>query len=404
MRRFSPFFFLCVMGGLAIFSTTMSKNPALPLFISSLGVDEGTLGLIAAASTVVGVVVSLPAGILSDLWGRRNVILLSMVVFATAPFFYLMVTTPGQLVLVRIYHGLATAILGPVAMAAVADTFQAGRGERMAWYSSATMVGRFVAPSVGGLLIVGNDFHWVYLGCGVAGVLALAASLRWQASLRPEVAPEAVAEAAAKRTLGASWATMRGELSLVLRNRDILLTSLMEAAQYFAFGAVETFLPLYLKGIGYSAWEIGPLFTAQILVTALTKPALGRLSDRWGRKQFIAAGLVSGAVVVAAMPHTTNYWVLMALIGVFGLGVAAVTASTSALVSDLSRASSYGSALGVLSIMDVGHSSGPAVVGFLVVSWQYGPAFAVVAGVLLVGAALFYALVRDPISKRAATG
>jgi DHA1 family multidrug resistance protein-like MFS transporter len=60
--RFSPFFFLCLMGGLAIFSTTMSKNPALPLFISSLGVDEGTLGLIAAASTVVGVVVSLPVG------------------------------------------------------------------------------------------------------------------------------------------------------------------------------------------------------------------------------------------------------------------------------------------------------------------------------------------------------
>jgi MFS family permease len=270
------------MGGLAIFSTTMSKNPALPLFISSLGVDEGTLGLIAAASTMVGVVVSLPAGILSDLWGRRNVILLSMVVFATAPFLYLLVTTPGQLVLVRVYHGLATAILGPVAMAAVADTFRAGRGERMAWYSSATMVGRFLAPSVGGLLIVGNDFHWVYLGCGVAGVLALVASLRWQSSLQPVAA----LNAAPKRTLGASWATMRGELGVVLRNRDILLTSLMEAAQYFAFGAVETFLPLYLIGIGYSAWEIGPLFTAQILVTAVTKPALGRLSDRLGRKQF----------------------------------------------------------------------------------------------------------------------
>jgi MFS transporter, DHA1 family, multidrug resistance protein len=402
MGRLSPFFFLCLMGGLAIFSTTMSKNPALPLFISSLGVDEGTLGLIAAASTVVGVVVSLPAGIMSDLWGRRKVILLSMVVFATAPFLYLLVTTPGQLVLVRVYHGLATAILGPVAMAAVADTYRAGRGERMAWYSSATMVGRFVAPSVGGLLIAGNDFHWVYLGCGVAGVLALLASLRWQASLQPVAA----LSAAPKRTLGASWATMRGELGVVLRNRDILLTSLMEAAQYFAFGAVETFLPLYLVGIGYSAWEIGPLFTAQIVVTAVTKPALGRLSDRLGRKHFIAAGLISGAVVVAAMPFTTNYWALMVLIGIFGLGVAAVTASTSALVSDLSRASAYGSALGVLSsIMDVGHSSGPAIVGFLVVYWHYGPAFALVAGVLVVGAVLFYALVNDPSGSSAkATG
>src|SRR4030042_4683849 len=114
------------MGGLAIFSSTMAKNPALPLFLRSMEVPLSTVGFIAAASTVVGVVVSLPAGILSDIWGRRRVIFLSMVVFATAPFLYLLVSSPWHLVLVRIYHGLATAILGPVAMAAVADTFQEG--------------------------------------------------------------------------------------------------------------------------------------------------------------------------------------------------------------------------------------------------------------------------------------
>jgi MFS family permease len=89
--------------------------------------------------------------------------------------------------------------------------------------------------------------------------------------------------------------------------------------------------------------------------------------------------------------------VLMALTSLFGLGVAAVTASTAAMVSDLSRASAYGSALGVLSsIMDVGHASGPAVTGYLVAGWHYGPAFGVVAGVLIVGAVLFYTLVREP--------
>ena len=169
---------LCIMGGLAIFSSTMAKNPALPLFIRSMGVPVSTLGFIAAASTVVGIVVSLPAGILSDLIGRRRVILMAAIVFATAPFLYLLITQPWQLVLVRIYHGLATAILGPVAMAVVADTYQKGRGEKMAWYSSATMVGRFIAPFVGGILIFGDNFHWVYVADGVAGVLALLAAIR----------------------------------------------------------------------------------------------------------------------------------------------------------------------------------------------------------------------------------
>ncbi len=392
----TPFLWLCLMGGLAIFSSTMSKNPALPLFIHSLGVDEGTLGFIAAASTVVGIVASLPAGMLSDLWGRRRVILLSMVVFATAPFLYLLVRAPWHLVLVRFYHGLATAMLGPVALAAVADTFQEERGERMGWYSSATMVGRFLAPTIGGLLIpstlpfdhaqaelrtgLGEDFYWVYLGCGAAGILALLAALRL-----PRLDQVTRPESPTTR-----WATMRRELGLILTNRNLLLTSGMRAAQYFAFGAVETFLPLHLSGLGWGPRLIGPLFTAQVLVTVLTKPLMGRLSDRWGRRWPIVTGLLVGAGAMAAMPWIHAWWPMVALTALFGLGVAAVTASTSALVSDLSRAAAYGASLGALSsVMDVGHSTGPMVTGLLVAAWGYGPAFTLVAAVLVVCAAIF---------------
>ena len=384
----TPFLWLCLMGGLAIFSSTMSKNPALPLFIHSLEVSEGTVGFIAAASTVVGIIASLPAGVLSDLWGRRRVILLSMAILATAPFLYLLVRFPWHLVLVRVYHGLATAMLGPVALAAVADTFREGRSERMGWYSSATMIGRFLAPTIGGMLIpstslrpgFGEDFRWVYLGCGVAGVLALLAALRLPRldnATRPE-------------PLTTRWATMRRELGLILTNRSLLLTSGVEAAQYFAFGAVETFLPLYLSGLGWEPRLIGPLFTAQVLVTAATKPLMGRLSDRWGRRWPIVAGLLVGAAAMAAMPRIHGWWPMAALTAIFGLGVAAVTASTSALVSDLSRAAAYGASLGALSsVMDVGHSTGPMVTGLLVAAWGYGPAFALVAAVLVVCAAIF---------------
>ena len=391
----TPFLWLCVMGGLAIFSSTMSKNPALPLFIHSLGVDAGTLGFIAAASTVVGIVASLPAGVLSDLWGRRRVILLSMVVFATAPFLYLLVRAPWHLVLVRVYHGLATAMLGPVALATVADTFQERRGERMGWYSSATMVGRFLAPAVGGLLIFGEDFRWVYLGCGAAGGLALLAALQLN-RLGQDTQPEPP---------GARWATMRRELRLILTNRRLLLTSGVEATQYFAFGAVETFLPLYLKELGWEPRVIGPLFTAQVLVTAMTKPLMGRTSDRWGRRWPIVAGLLVGAGAMVAMPWIRAWWPMAALTALFGLGVAAVTASTSALVSDLSRAVAYGASLGVLSsVMDVGHSTGPMVTGLLVAAWGYGPAFALVAVLLTTYAAIFAILVRDAEHKTKEAG
>lgn len=371
------------MGGLAIFSSTMAKNPALPLFIRSMGVPVSTVGFIAAASTIVGIVISLPAGILSDIIGRRRVILMAAIVFATAPFLYLLITSPWQLVLVRVYHGLATAILGPVAMAAVADTFEKGRGERMGWYSSATMVGRFLAPFVGGILIFGEDFRWVYLADGFAGVLALVAAIRLPLTTT---------------TSGSMWEALKRErgkygqeIAFVFGHPGILATSGIEAVQYFAFGCLETFLPIYLnEKLRYPAWEIGLLFTAQVLAATLTKPIMGRFSDRYGRVPMIASGLALGGITTAVLLFSPDYWVTMVLIAVFGLGLATVTASTSALVADLSRAGGRGGAMGVLSsIMDIGHSSGPMVAGVLIGAYSYRMAFGIVGIGLVVVSLIF---------------
>jgi MFS family permease len=384
----SPFMLLCIMGGLAIFSSTMAKNPALPLFIRSMGVPISTVGFIAAASTVVGIIVSLPAGILSDIIGRRRVILIAAVVFATAPFLYLLITSPWQLVMVRIYHGLATAILGPVALAAVADTFETGRGERMGWYSSATMVGRFLAPLIGGILIFGEDFRWVYLADGFAGVLALVAAIR----LPRTTTTSGSMREAFKRQRG----KYGQEIAFIFRHPGILATSGIEAVQYFAFGCLETFLPIYLnEKLGYPAWKIGLLFTAQILAATFTKPIMGRLSDRYGRIPMIVGGLALGGITTGIMVLSSNYLVIVVLIAIFGLGLATVTASTSALVADLSRAQGRGGAMGILSsIMDIGQSTGPMVAGALVGAYSYQTAFGIVGIGLVVVSLVFGFIMR----------
>ena len=382
--KFTPFLLLCIMGGLAIFSSTMAKSPVLPLFAGSLGIPDKTLGFVAAASTVVGILVSFPAATLSDFVGRRRLLLIAAFVFATAPFGYLFVHNVWSLVMVRVYHGLATAILGPIAMAAVADTYSTGRGERMAWYSSATMVGRFLAPLLGGALIMGSNYHWVYLVDGILGMLALAAALFItfpQKAMVPVVKRE-------KRNLGR-------EIITIVTHRGILSTSLVEAVQYFAYGAIETYLPRYLtENSKFSTLEIGSLFTGQIVVVALTKPIMGRLSDRYGRVPIIIGGLILGGLVTAALSFSLNWFVLIALIGLFGLGLSTVTASTSALVADLSRSSNRGSALGLLStIMDVGQSLGPILTGVMLGIFagkmEYKIAFGAVGGLMIIGSLIY---------------
>ena len=382
------------MGGLAIFSSTMAKNPVLPLFIRSLDVPMGTVGFIAAASTVVGIVVSLPAGILSDIVGRRRVILIAAVVFASAPFLYLLVTQPWHLVLVRVYHGFATAILGPVAMAAVADTFDSGRGEKMGWYSSATMVGRSLAPFVGGALIFGNSFHWVYLVTGIIGTLSLIAALKLP---RPATAHIPIGE-----LVKIERGDIKRDIMAMLTHRGILTTSVVEAVQYFAFGCLEVFLPIYLKEqMGFKPLSIGLLFTIQLLVAALAKPWMGRLSDRYGRVPTIIIGLLFGAVSITLITWSNNYLIMAVLIGLSGLGLATVTASSAALVADLARESSYGGALGILSsVMDIGHSTGPMAGGLLIAAHNYRTTFGIMGGILAFTSLAFALTMRHILSDK----
>jgi MFS transporter, DHA1 family, multidrug resistance protein len=381
----SPFLLLCSAGLSAIFSSTIAKSPVLPLFATYLGADPRGVGSVAAVSAFTGVLFSIPVGMLSDRVGRRKMLVCSAFVFATAPFLYLFVTKLWQFALVRFYHGLATAAFVPVAMAHVADLFQNERGERMGWFSTATLLGRFVAPLAGGGLIGFLAFNpllsyrAVYVLCGTAGLLALFLIVKVR---EPERTTPRLR----------NWAETFEALGAVVSNRAILVTSGAEAAILFAYGTFETFLPLYALKRGLSAYEVGICLSAQVISLALAKPTMGRLSDRHGRPPQIVAGALLGAVSIGGFALLGSFVPLLLLSVVFGISMSTLTSATSAFIADLSR-TARGSAMGILgSIMDIGHTAGPLVAGIVAGSLGYRFSF-ITAAAVLAGVALLFAIV-----------
>jgi len=170
----------------------------------------------------------------------------------------------------------------------------------------------------------------------------------------------------------------------VLRDRSIMLVSLVEAAQYLVFGAIEAFLALFAASLGIPAWQIGIILGMQLLSIVFTKPLLGRVSDRVGRRQVILPGLLIGAASVALMPHASGFAGLAALSPVFGIGFASVTSATTALVADLTRDARFGASMGVLrTVMDIGQSIDPVLTGLVVGLAGYASAFTLLAAILL---------------------
>lgn len=385
MKSARPSFFVLIalIGGLAILSSTLSKTPVLPLFAHSLHATPAEIGWIVMASTIPGILISYPAGALSDHLGSRRLLLASLVVFATAPFLYLLVGTAEQLMAVRFYHGFATAIFGTVANAAIAERYSVDRAARLSTYSSVTIVGRSIAPFLGGSLISLASFHAVYLACAISGVLALGAGL-----LLRDHAPQPKA----KLELPHFWAS----LTTVLRDRSIMLVSLVESAQYLVFGAIEAFLALFAASLGLPAWQIGIILGVQLVSIVFAKPLMGKLSDRVGRRRVILPGLLIGAASVVLLPYAPSFIGLSVLSLMFGIGFATVTSSTSALVADLTRDGRYGSSMGVLrTVMDVGQSIGPVLTGWMVGVAGYGSAFTLLAAILVLAAVMLGLLLRD---------
>ncbi len=387
------FFALCAIDFSARTSYNMARTPVLPLFAAALGAGPAMVGLIVAASTITGIFFKAPAGAISDQIGKRKTLLFGAAVFGLTPFFYLLVSRDWQLLPIRFFHGLATAIYGPVVMAAVAAIAGARKGELLAWFSlikiATNALGGFLA---GGLLYIIargssptlSDFHFLYTIIGGIGLVALGTAMWLVPHMRKEVRGKA------HSILEIYRRTVRG-LGEVVRSIPLLLTAGMEGVQNMTMGVLHAFLPLYVvEQAGLNIALAGLLWTILTGTSVVAKPIMGRISDRYGRRAPIIIGMVLCAVPFAVIPLFKSFWILTALVVLFGLGEAFVTTSTGALVADLAKHESLGAAMGVFgTIADTGQALGPVIIGLLLVRIGYLAAFSMLAAFLLAWTGLF---------------
>jgi MFS family permease len=384
--RNQKFFFvvLCIMGFFAILSSTMSKNPVLKPFATSLGTPSELLGIVASASTIPGILISLPAASLSDIIGRRKMLLFSAFVFASAPFLYLFVNSWWTLALVRFYHGFATATFVPVAEAALAALYPTKRGERISIFNSAMAIGRAMAPFLGGYILFATNqsYFSLYLAVGVAGVTTLVIALMFLGEKR---------NLSQQPTQRSTRKMFSGWLYLI-RNRGVVGVSFVQSIQYYVFGSVEFFLIGYLIDVvKLDIFLIGVVTGSEIVALVIARPLIGRISDRTGRTRPIIIGALASCLLVGAIPFTTQFLFLLLLVIGYGVAFAAVLSSTSPMVADLVPATLVGASMGFLSTwMDIGQTVGPIISGIIfATSLQYLGLFMSLSVLLVVSVIVF---------------
>jgi MFS transporter, DHA1 family, multidrug resistance protein len=368
----------------------MARSPVLPAFATDLGAGPELLGVIVAASTITGVFFKLPAGTLSDMLGRKRMMVLGALFFAFPPFLYPLVKDPWTLLALRFVHGFATAIFSPVAAAYVAGLHEQKRGARLGWYASTNDIGATGGPMLGGFILYFTASYPVtYLTVGALGLLTLVIVL-----LLPDIEP---ARARETKTLRQRLGDFRAGVAEVVSVPPILIASGIEATMYFGYAAFLGFLPIYAKQAGLNDAEIALVLGAQLGAAMLVKPLAGAFSDRLGRKPVIVAGLL---FCVAALPfifRSEGFAAFALMSAVLGIGVGAVTPVTNALIADLASAKRLGAAMGVFgTVFDFGEAMGPIVAGFLIGSLGYAVTFDILAAITLAATVALMFAVKEP--------
>ncbi len=374
----------------------VGKTPLMPLFAASVGAGELLVGAIVSVSTMTGLILKPLFGLLSDRWGRRLWLLIGLTLFSTIPFVYGLVETPQQLLMVRVIHGLATAVFGPVSLAYVAEMAVGGRAERLGWFGMARSGGYLVAPTAAAWLLTWLDPATVFTIIGFTSCLAFLPVLM----LKPSGDPSNLRQDHGSK-LPTLWNQAQTAFFSAVSNKALWLAGPLEMLVYLSTYSIRAFLPLYaLYVAGFDLIMVGLFFSIQEGAHLLTRPLGGRLGDRVGYLRTIAVGFLLIAPAVALLSVASNGIHLLLIAIVLGCGQGLIFPSTVALVSDRIPPQHLGTGMGFMGTMrNVGKVLGPLLTGLLLGWLDYDAVFQLSAAAMVIVALVIYtSQARNPIS------
>lgn len=379
-------------------------SPILPLYAQSFGVGTAMIGLTITVFGAARLVVNLPAGFLSERYGRRLLLFGGPAVTALGSLAGGLAPTFGWLIASRFVAGAGSAMYMTGAMILLADiTTDENRGRLMSIYQGSLLAGVAIGPAVGGF--VAQAFGLAAPFFLVAALAALA--MVWSFGRMPETAPGQPA-AATPSVAGEGEAparqTARESVLSILARPGFLLVCLLTLSIFLTrTGGRLTLLPLVGENrLGMSPGALGLVFAMMTVLNLLTLAPAGTMIDKLGRKAVIVpSALVTGAALVL-FAVSGEVWMFVLAAVLHGAGSGIVGPAPAAYAADMAPAGMRGVTMGLYRTFgDAGFVIGPVLLGWLADLAGFGWALAFDAVVLVSIALLFAVFARETLRRPA---
>ncbi|HZC61186.1 MAG TPA: DHA2 family efflux MFS transporter permease subunit [Streptosporangiaceae bacterium] len=356
-----------VLAGLGAFMAALDVvvvATALPTLQTHLGASLADLEWTINAYNLVFGGLMLTGAALGDRFGRRRMYVLGLLVFVLGSAMAALSPGTGALIAARVVQGAGAALLVPLTLTLISDAFPAEkRGAAIGIWGGITGLGVAAGPVVGGAIVQGISWQWIFwLNVPIGLAVAALSALRLRESRGPRPQLDFVGMALAGIALFAlTWAPVRapsagwGSAEVIgsflagavflagflawerravypmlplayFRRRGFATANAVIFFQFISLiGSLFFITQLFQIGLGYSPLQAGLRILVWMATPMLVAPVAGALADKIGNRPFMVAGLVMQAAglgwLASVAEPGVSYATLVAPLIIAGVGV-----------------------------------------------------------------------------------
>ena len=391
-------------------------NVALPSIQRDLHIGISELEWVVNGYALTFAVLMLTGGKLADLFGRRFIFIVGLVIFTAASLACGLAPSAGFLIGARVVQGAGSALMNPATLSIITATFPPRqRGMAIGIWAGVSALALAIGPLVGGVITEQISWNWIFFINVPVGILAIVVARLVIRESRDTSAEQrldlpgllssgiglfaltyALIEANSYGWTSARILTLFAiavvalvafvllELHQRVPMLDVTLfrnptfagaNTVMLLVALAMFG-VFFYVSLFVQNVlGYSPTQAGATFLPMTLCVVVLAPIAGRISDRYGARWLIAAGmtLVAGSLVIfAQLDQSSTFWNILPGLVIGGAGMAMSMAPTTATAMHAVAVDKAGVGSAVLnSARQVGGSLGIAVMGAIVATYVH---------------------------------
>jgi predicted MFS family arabinose efflux permease len=328
---------LVMAAGLIFFQAYMIA-PLIPKLATIFNISEQRIGLIVPAYMLAYGVSVLFYGLLSDKFGRKRILQISLLAFIVLTAITALVQSASQLILLRLLTGLGASGVVPMSLALVGDMFKPSERGRPLGLLFAAMEGGMALGSTAGVMLEPyTGWRMLFLATALLAALALwiqVARMGWKQE------PHKSGHTSLKNMLGGFYR--------LLAFRRGLRTYLFVFWNGIFHSGIYTWLGVYfVQKYDLGPIEIGLAILGYGLPGFFFGSLIGRTADRRGRYPIILIGLATAAIATASLALEIPVLVAALAVTLISFGYDLTQPLFAGIVTELGGKKQGGQAMGL---------------------------------------------------------